>query len=104
MKFTFQSEIKSGFPDALFVDASVGSEEIYIRFANGISAESFCLSEFGNERVLLKDEEERLYWEKIRKDRTDKFTKTCKKQRGRDKLLKKAEKELGKHLIFNDSD
>lgn len=86
------------------MDVTVGSEDMYIRFSNNTSAQKFCSSEFGNERCLLKDQEEKLYWEKIQKDRNDKFSKSSKKQRGRDKLLKKAEKELGKHLRFDDSD
>lgn len=37
------------------------------------------------------------------KDREDKLGKKVRvKQRGRDKLLKKAEKELGKHIKFDE--
>jgi len=48
------------------------------------------------------DDEEKLYWDKIARDREEKLN-TIKrvKQRGRDKLLKKAEKELGKCIKFD---
>lgn len=44
-----------------------------------------------------------MYWDKILRDREEKLSKTVKiKQRGRNKLLKKAEKELGKHIKFDE--
>lgn len=52
---------------------------------------------------ILSGDEEQVYWDKMLKDRQDKFNKKIKvKQRGRDKLLKKAEKVLGKHIKFDD--
>jgi len=49
-------------------------------------------------------DEENAYWEKIKKDRTDKiFNKAVgrSKERGKKKLLRKAEKMRGTHLVFN---
>lgn len=52
---------------------------------------------------IVKGDEEHAYWEKISADRQDKVeNKVRTKQRGRDKLLKKAEKELGKHIKFDE--
>jgi len=43
-----------------------------------------------------------LYWDKISEDRLEKLSKKKRiKQRGRDKLLKRAEKELGKCIKFD---
>lgn len=49
-------------------------------------------------------EEEKLYWEKILHDREIKCTKQkgAKKQRGRVKLINKAEKKLAQHVKFDD--
>lgn len=44
-----------------------------------------------------------MYWNKILQDREEKLNKKVRvKQRGRSKLLKKAEKELGKHIKFDE--
>lgn len=44
-----------------------------------------------------------MYWDKILHDRDEKLSKKIRpKQRGRNKLLKKAEKELGKHIKFDE--
>lgn len=50
---------------------------------------------------MFSDEEEILYWEKIEYDRRVKFSTKPKPCRGRNKLLKKAEKALGKHIRFD---
>lgn len=55
--------------------------------------------------TILTGNEEQAYWDKMTRDRAEKFNKENRKknkQRGRDKLLKKAEKELGKHIRFDD--
>lgn len=51
---------------------------------------------------LLEGDEEKQYWEKIERNKNVKHTKEKKKQRGRTKLLKKADRELGKHIRFDD--
>jgi len=52
----------------------------------------------------LTDEEEKVYWEKISRDREIKCTKQkgTKKQRGRTKLIKKVEKILAHHVKFEE--
>lgn len=51
---------------------------------------------------IFLDNEEKLYWNKIEQDRKEKLhDKKRFKQRGRDKLLKRAEKELGKCIKFD---
>lgn len=49
-------------------------------------------------------EEEKVYWEKILRDREIKFTnqKHTKKPRGRIKLINKAEKRLAQHVTFTE--
>lgn len=79
-----------------------GSDEVFIRFATSEAASEFCEKDFDGEKTILKGDEEKTYWEKIENDRTVKFKKLAKKQRGRDKLLKKAEKEAAKHLRFDE--
>lgn len=52
--------------------------------------------------VNFSGDEEKLYWNKISSDRMEKLSKKKRvKQRGRDKLLKRAEKELGKCIKFD---
>lgn len=83
----------------------MGSQEIFVRFASGKGAESFCESDFKGKLSILTGEEEGKYWEKIEscKDEKMKKEKRNNKQRGRDKLLKKAE-QLGKHIHFDDEE
>lgn len=81
-----------------------GSSEAYIRCDNAESAKGFVNKYLGDKNLnILEGKEEKAYWDKISQDRQDKFSKKVRvKQRGRDKLLKKAEKELGKHIKFDE--
>ncbi|XP_044270387.1 la-related protein 7-like [Tribolium madens] len=93
-----KNEIKSSSPDIMYVDIpNPGSENIYIRFNTSGGAKKFSTQECFGKKEVVTGEEESLYWEKIKKDREDKVNKAKKKQRGRDKLLKKA-----KHTKFDD--
>ncbi|XP_043505178.1 la-related protein 7-like isoform X2 [Polistes fuscatus] len=90
-----------------YIDVSEGASEVYVRCDTPESAQSFVQkSNKENNMVILKDEDESIYWDKISQDRKEKLGKKVKrvKQRGRSKLLKKAEKELGKHIIFDEVD
>lgn len=87
-----------------FIEIPVGSEFAYVRFSDNDSANTFLKSNYNGQLSLLEGEEEEKYWEKIENDRIAKLNKEKKKVRGRDKLLKKAEKELGKHIRFDDAD
>ncbi|CAG9763148.1 unnamed protein product [Ceutorhynchus assimilis] len=99
-----KTEVKTTFTEAKYVDVPLpaGSEEVFIRFNTAEAANEFKDADFEGEKVVLAGEEERIYWEKIETDRTVKFKKTAKKQRGRDKLLKRAERESTKHMRFED--
>ncbi|XP_018567612.1 la-related protein 7 [Anoplophora glabripennis] len=100
-----KNDIKALSSDVKYVDIPpVGNEEIYVRFASSEGAKEFCDNEFPGERSILENEEEKSYWNKIKMDRNVKFSKSAKKQRGRDKLLKKAEKERAKHIRFEEAD
>lgn len=102
----FQNDIKTASPEVQFVDIPLpaGSEEVFIRFSSKDDASEFCNNEFSGEKTVLSGDEEMNYWEKIMNDRTVKFQKMAKKQRGREKLLKKAEKESAKHLRFEENE
>lgn len=76
---------------------------MFIRFGDGQSAKQFCESIKLGEATILCDEEENQYWEKIHSDRDIKFSKSAKKQRGRDRLLQKAAKEAA-HIRFEDTE
>lgn len=99
-------EVKAITKDALYVDVpfSSGSEEIFVRFPSNEAAEKFCTEEIGAFRNILQGEEEQMYWKKIEIDRINKFQKSKKKQRGKDKLLKRTEKHLAKHTRFDENE
>lgn len=82
----------------MFVDIpNPGSDKVYVRFNSNENALNFCNQEHFGKKMLLAGEEEIAYWEKLQNDRETKFNKAKKKQRGRDKLLKKA-----KHIKFDE--
>jgi len=86
-----------------YIDVAHGSCEAHVRCDTAEAAQSFTQkSHEGRRLTVLKDDEEKLYWDKILQDRAEKLgTRTRVKQRGRDKLLKRAEKELGKCIKFD---
>ncbi|KAF7271039.1 hypothetical protein GWI33_016005 [Rhynchophorus ferrugineus] len=101
-----KSEVRLLSPDIKYVDIpySPENDEVYLRFGCCNSAKDFCTKDFMGQKVILAAEEEELYWAKINNDRSSKFQKLSKKQRGRDKILKKADKESVKHLRFDEND
>lgn len=87
------------------MDARVGCSEIFIRFADAESAKAFSVTQGPFESFILHGDEEEEYWKRIEEERTRKFVKEKQKpMRGRNKLLKKAEKVLNKHIVFDDDD
>lgn len=87
------------------MDVASNTNEGYLRFADNSAAVRFCDSDYkGQSAAILKDNEEEEYWRKINADRSQKLKKNQKRLRGREKLLKKAEKVLGKHIKFDDAD
>lgn len=84
-----------------FVDINQGKEMGFIRFSEEEFSKKFMDTKLFESMNILDGQEEQDYWEKIIKDRTVKLKKNpSKKVRGREKLLKKAEQELGKHIRF----
>ncbi|KAG5322077.1 LARP7 protein, partial [Acromyrmex heyeri] len=77
--------------------------EAYIRCDTAEAAQTFAQQSYeGRHLTILEGDEEKLYWNKIAEDRMEKLSKKKRvKQRGRDKLLKRAEKELGKCIKFD---
>lgn len=52
---------------------------------------------------VFSGEDESHYWNKMLRDREQKLSNNVRvKQRGRDKILRRAERELGKHIKFDD--
>lgn len=88
------------------MDALSDLQNAFVRFSDTEQAQKFCKSDLSAEIKLLEGEEEQIYWKKINEDRDKKQNKEISKtkHRGRDKLLKKAEKELGKHIRFDNDD
>ncbi|XP_060520486.1 la-related protein 7 [Cylas formicarius] len=98
-----KTEIKTLAPDLKYIDIpKPGCQDWYVRFGDSEAAKEFCTKEFGEEKVVLTDQEEASYWEKIQGDRTIKLEKQNKKQRGRDKLMRRAERESLKHIRFEE--
>lgn len=84
-----------------FVDVVPGKEFGFIRFCDEDATRKFLDSPLLDSKKILEGEEEKTYWTKIRNDKKAKTKKnSSKKVRGREKLLKKAEQELGKHIRF----
>jgi La-related protein 7 len=53
--------------------------------------------------IIFSGEDESQYWKKMQSDREHKISNNIRvKQRGRDKILRTAERELGKHIRFDD--
>ncbi|XP_063988247.1 la-related protein 7 [Diachasmimorpha longicaudata] len=91
-------------PSVKYIDVRESSNVAYIRCSDQEGAKNF-VEKYAEEKALsvLSGEEEKKYWEKMASDREEKLGKKDRtKQRGRDKLLKKAEKELGKHIKFDE--
>ncbi|XP_014213591.1 la-related protein 7 [Copidosoma floridanum] len=103
---SFKAELKSTNNNIKYVDIKNGSNVAYIRCDSAEAAT--LLSETASQDStknfkLLTGEEETCYWNQIKRDREDKCTKNFRQTvRGRKKLFKKAEKELGKHIKFDD--
>nr|XP_050865493.1 la-related protein 7 [Vespula vulgaris]XP_050865503.1 la-related protein 7 [Vespula vulgaris] len=100
---SLKAELK-GNNNIKYIDVSESANEVYVRCDTPESAQSFIQkSNKEKNMIILKDEDERIYWNKILQDREEKLSKKVRvKQRGRSKLLKKAEKELGKHIKFDE--
>ncbi|XP_043470915.1 la-related protein 7 [Leptopilina heterotoma] len=102
----FKMEIKgsSSSSSIKYVDIREGSNIAFVRFDSSESAKSFTQKTRDDRTMtILEGDEEKSYWDKMTSDRKDKIENNIRvKQRGRDKLLKKAEKELGKHIKFDE--
>ncbi|XP_032679420.1 la-related protein 7 [Odontomachus brunneus] len=86
-----------------YIDVAYGSCEAHIRCDTAADAQLLVQKNHEGRRLtILKDNEEKSYWNKIEQNRKEKLDDKKKfKHRGRDKLLKRAEKELGKHIKFD---
>ncbi|XP_034944207.1 la-related protein 7 [Chelonus insularis] len=100
---SFKNELRNE-PGVQYIDVRDGYTCAYVRCDTAEASENFVKKYADDKTVnILQGEEEKAYWDKMMKDREEKLTKKDRvKQRGRDKLLKKAEKELGKHIKFDE--
>lgn len=71
-----------------------------MRFSNENSVRELMESKPWENMVVLKGEEEQEYWEKMKRDRSEKFgnKKKFNSKRGRNKLINKAEKLISKRI------
>lgn len=95
-----KNEVKATSLHIKYVDIPSTGEEIFLRFDDKESAAEYCEKEFLDDSHVLEGDEEISYWDKLNNDRDAKFKKSNKKQRGKDKLLKRAEKRLAQHMRF----
>lgn len=90
-------------PEIKYVDATEGSMDVYVRTSSPDIAQQVLATKHWPNMELLQGEEEESYWKKIVENKEKKFIKNCKSnQRGRDKLLKRAEKLHGKYVGFDE--
>ncbi|KAL0117687.1 hypothetical protein PUN28_008829 [Cardiocondyla obscurior] len=99
---SFKMELKDN-NSVKYIDITADSCEAYVRYDTAEAAQAFVQKSYEGRRLtVLEGEEEKLYWNKILEDRIEKLSKNKRvRQRGRVKLLKRAEKELGKCIKFD---
>lgn len=96
----FQSDAKS-LDNVEYVDVTQGSTEGYIRFRDKNTVQEIIQSKPWENMAVLEGAEEEQYWEKMKRDRAEKFENRKKfnnKSRGRNKLVNKAEKLISKRI------
>ncbi|XP_012286644.1 la-related protein 7 [Orussus abietinus] len=100
---SFKAELRNS-GNIKYIDVPEGATAAFIRCDSAESALALAQkSAKARSATILQGEEETNYWDKILKDRAEKLGKKIRpKQRGREKVLKKAEKELGKHIKFDE--
>lgn len=94
-----QSDAKS-FNKVEYVDVQIGSSEAYVRFGEEKMVQEFLHSKPWDNMSVLEGEEEQEYWEKMKRDRCEKFENKKKfpKKRGRKKIIDKTEKLMSKRI------
>ncbi|PNF30606.1 hypothetical protein B7P43_G06138 [Cryptotermes secundus] len=89
--------------DVEYVDVIMGTNEAFLRCSTAAAAEQLVSSAPWQQVEILKGKDESQYWAKIISDREQKLSNNIRaKHRGRDKILRRAERELGKHIRFDD--
>lgn len=96
----FKGDAKS-LDNVEYIDVTVGSTEGYVRFRDKETVKEMMQVKPWEHMALLEGREEQEYWEKMKKDREEKFENRKKfnnKKRGRNKLVNKAEKLISKRI------
>lgn len=99
-KSSFKNEVKI-FPEVKYIDVRESSNVVYLRFSSTETAKQCVESGHWSNAEIIKDDEEKAYWDKIAHEREEKLTKGRSIKKGRDKLLKKAEDMHIKHVWFD---
>ncbi|XP_071455738.1 la-related protein 7 [Hetaerina americana] len=85
-----------------YIDVKDAAIAAYIRCHTAEAAKDLLKDLPWEDRSILEGGEEKEYWGKILKDRAEKIDKKIRvNQRGRDKILRKAENLMGKHLRYD---
>lgn len=82
------------------MDVEVGKTVAYIRFGDENVVKEVIKSKPWDNMSVLEGAEEQEYWEKMKRDRSEKFDQKKKfsKKRGRNKIIDKTEKLMSKRI------
>ncbi|XP_046393000.1 la-related protein 7 isoform X2 [Ischnura elegans] len=100
----FKEEVKNlpKSDSVAYIDVKDAASAAYIRCHSAEAAKELIKDIPWEDRSVLEGSEEKEYWDKIMKDRAEKIDKKIRvNQRGRDKILRKAENLMGKHLRYD---
>ncbi|KAK6633794.1 hypothetical protein RUM44_004401 [Polyplax serrata] len=83
-----------------YVDVEIGSTEAYVRFSDEKAVEEAVRGKRWENMYVMEGDEEQEYWEKMKRDRCEKFENKKKfaKRRGRNKIIDKTEKLMSKRI------
>ncbi|XP_036144005.1 la-related protein 7-like [Monomorium pharaonis] len=96
---SFKMELRNN--SVKYIDVTTDSCEAYVRFDTAEAAQAFTQKSYeGKHFIVLEGDEEKIYWEKISKDRMEKLSRKGSRPKST-KLLKRAEKELEKCTKFD---
>lgn len=97
--FYFQTEARN-LENVKYVDATPGESKAYIRFSDESSAAAILKSnpQQWEKMEILKGKKEKEYWQKMMEDREEKFLNKRVAEKGRRKVMHRAEKLIGKKI------
>lgn len=92
------------YPQIKYIDIKDGATEAFLRFDLPTAADSFVKDYSTADHIcsILSGQEEKLYWDKIKKDREDKLLKNIKKP-PKEKMIEKIAKK-SVHIRFDNDE